>query len=263
MTSFLSDSAIKQIADDRWSCHLGERWCVGPIPNGGYVMAIVARAMSAALPHKDPMSINGFYLAATQVGPAEISVEVLRKGGSTSFATARIYQQGALKAQFTASFCDLSQLKGETQQLREPPEVPAFDDCVRLPVVKEIPLTSYVEQRVLPGQAQCMLGGEPSGKGQFQGWVDFAEREEKDIFSLLLFADALPPPVFTHYGPTGWVPTIELTVQLRAKPGAGALRCEFNTLNLTDGLMEEDGYLWSADGRLLAISRQTAKFRLA
>jgi len=263
MASFSSDSSIQQIADDRWSCQLSERWCVGPIPNGGYVMAVVARAMSAALPHKDPMSINGFYMASTQVGPAEIVVEVLRNGGSTSFATARIYQKGELKAQFTASFCDLNKLKGETQLLRKAPSVPAFDDCVRLPVVDEIPMTRSVEQRVVGGQEQNMLGGSLSGSGQFQGWVDFDNKEEKDVFSLLLFADAFPPPVFTHYGPTGWVPTIELTVQLRAHPPAGSLRCEFNSFHLTDGLMEEDGFLWSADGRLLAMSRQTAKFRLA
>ena len=261
MSSFANDSAITQIADDRWSCHLSERWCVGPIPNGGYIMAVVARAMSAALPHKDPMSINGFYLAATGVGPAEIVVEVLREGGSTSFATARIYQQDELKAQFTASFCDLSRLKGETQLLRKPPAVPSFDDCVRLPVVKEITLTTNVEQRVVAGQEQNMSGGKLTRDGQFQGWIDFDDRGEKDIFSLLLFADAFPPPIFTCYGPTGWVPTIELTVQLRAKPSFGPLRCEFKTLHLTDGLMEEDGYLWGADDQLLAISRQTAKFR--
>ena len=34
------------------------------------------------------------------------------------------------------------------------------------------------------------------------------------MISLLLFADAFPPPVFSLYGLVGWVPTLELSVQL-------------------------------------------------
>ena len=32
-----------------------------------------------------------------------------------------------------------------------------------------------------------------------------------------MFADILPPPVFTIFGAYGWAPTVELTVQVRRK----------------------------------------------
>ena len=38
-----------------------------------------------------------------------------------------------------------------------------------------------------------------------------------------MFADIMPPPIFTIYGAYGWVPTVELTVQVRRKPAAGPL----------------------------------------
>jgi acyl-CoA thioesterase len=45
---------------------------------------------------------------------------------------------------------------------------------------------------------------------------------------------------------------------VRARPAPGWLSTQFATLALTDGYFEEDGELWDATGRLVAISRQLA-----
>lgn len=58
---------------------------------------------------------------------------------------------------------------------------------------------------------------------------------------------------------TPWVPTLELTVHVRARPAAGPLRVRFSTRALMDGYLEEDGELWDADVRLVAMSRQLAR----
>jgi hypothetical protein len=77
------------------------------------------------------------------------------------------------------------------------------------------------------------------------------------VFSTLADDDALP----------GGIPTIDLTVHFRsplplaaAEPGAHVLAV-FRTRLVNEGLLEEDGELWSRDGQLLAHSRQLALLR--
>ena len=74
--------------------------------------------------------------------------------------------------------------------------------------------------------------------------------------------DGFPPPVFTLFGPLGWVPTIELTVQVRRRPCPGPVQVRFRTRYLSQGVMEEDGELWDSSGELVALSRQSGKVRV-
>ena len=74
----------------------------------------------------------------------------------------------------------------------------------------------------------------------------------------MLGIDSFPPTIFNAKLPVGWVPTLELTAHLRARPVPGWLRCVFTTRFVTGGFLEEDGELWDGTGRLVAQSRQLA-----
>jgi acyl-CoA thioesterase len=92
------------------------------------------------------------------------------------------------------------------------------------------------------------------------GWIRTADEDPVDDVLLAAFADAWPPAVFCRLTePTG-VPTVELTVHFRGAPVEGPEWClvRFRTLEVEDGYLEETGEIWSADGRLLAESRQLA-----
>ena len=60
------------------------------------------------------------------------------------------------------------------------------------------------------------------------------------------------------------MPTVDLTVHIRASlplvdpPDDDRVYAECNTLHVADGFAEEDCHIWSADGTLLAQSRQLA-----
>ena len=91
-----------------------------------------------------------------------------------------------------------------------------------------------------------------------RGWVRLLDEEPIDSLALLFVADAYPPAVFNSNVPLLWVPTVELTVHVRARPVAGWLRSCFTTRFVSGGFLEEDGEIWDASGRLVAQSRQLA-----
>ncbi|HEV7624932.1 MAG TPA: thioesterase family protein, partial [Streptomyces sp.] len=72
---------------------------------------------------------------------------------------------------------------------------------------------------------------------------------------------ALPPTAF-ELGLRGWVPTVELTVHVRARPASGPLRVSVSTVNLAGGYLEEDVQIWDSADRLVAQSRQLARAKV-
>ena len=75
----------------------------------------------------------------------------------------------------------------------------------------------------------------------------FVDGREPDPLALTMIVDALPPPVF-DLGAVGWVPTIELTVHVRAMPAPGWLRMWATTRFLQGGYLEEDVEVWDSAG---------------
>ena len=63
MSKFSRDTAVQQAGENLWRGELCEGWRIGEVPSGGYVLAVVGRALSEALAHSDPLTVTGFYLA--------------------------------------------------------------------------------------------------------------------------------------------------------------------------------------------------------
>ena len=92
------------------------------------------------------------------------------------------------------------------------------------------------------------------------GWLRLDDDEPLDVVVLLMLCDAWPPAgVALAELPVG-VPTIDLTVHFRHRPPNRPdwALVRFRTTVVADGYLEEDGEVWSSDGKLLAHSRQLA-----
>jgi acyl-CoA thioesterase len=261
MSQFAQDTAVERVGENQWRGELREGWRIGAVPNGGYVLAVAGRVLSEALDHPDPLSVNAFYLAPTGLGPIDCHVEILRVGRNTTHASVRMFQQGELKVLVTAAYTDLSSLVGETWFAKPRPQYPAWEECTPSGQDKVEFFRERVEIRLVSG-VEVFSRREPNGSGEFRGWIRHRDGAAPDAISLLMFADAFAPPVFTIFGPLHWVPTIELTVQVRARPAPGPLQARFYSRHLTRGVIEEDGEFWDSAGELVALSRQTAKVRL-
>lgn len=261
MGVFSEDTAVEPAGAGRFRAEITDRWSViGSAPNGGYLMAIAARAMAGVSSHPDPVTVTAHFLRPPAPGEATVETEVLKTGRRHTHVQARLLQDGTECVRLLGGFTDLVNLEGPTRVERTPPALPPVEQCED-PTADDDgfapPILRRFEHRMRPG-AMGWVQGRPTGKGEISGWSRFADREPIDPFGVLVVADAYPPAVFNSGSAVGWVPTVELTVQIRAYPAPGWLATRFVTDHITRGYLEEDGQIWDERGNLVALSRQLA-----
>jgi hypothetical protein len=268
-SEFDRDTAVRRRGPGGVEATHSEGWTIISAVNGGYLLALVGRALGEELPHSDPFSITAHYLTASCPGPAEIRTETVRAGRTLSTGQASLVQydeQGAPveRLRVLASYGDLDALDPEVRTSAKPPAIPPIDLCLGAsdaPEGKVVPGSNAIMERLLLKLDPATVGwalGRPSGKGETRAWFGLADGRDPDPLSLLLAVDALPPTAF-DLGLMGWMPTVELTVHVRHRPAPGPLRVAVSTRNLAHGFLEEDAEVWDSTDRLVAQSRQLAR----
>ena len=262
MTSqFDEDTAVRSLGGGSFSADISPRWNVGDKPNGGYLIALALRAASEelALPH--PFTATAHYLRAANPGSALLDVEVVRSGRSHATAEVRLMQADAEVVRVLTTFGDLARLDGPAVTQGRPPELPPVDQCLmgqaRMPDGTPVAIGERFETAGHP-DTFGWIRGEPTGNPYAAAWMRLVDGREPDPLMLTMVVDALPPPVF-EIGAVGWVPTIELTVHVRALPAPGWLRVCSRTRFLQGGYLEEDAEIWDSSDTLVAQSRQLAR----
>lgn len=270
-SEFDRDTAVTRRAPGVYDIDLSAGWTIISAVNGGYLLAVLGRALADALPHNDPFTISAHYLTASQPGPAVIRTDTVRTGRTLSTGQASLFQYDeegteVERIRVLASYGDLDTLPDDVRTTARPPVFPPMDQCFG-PADGPAPVSgsSAIADRLMLKLDPSTLGwalGAPSGKGEMRSWFGLADGRDADPLSLLLAVDALPPTAF-EIGLKGWVPTVELTVHVRARPAPGPLRVSITTRNLAGGFLEEDAEVWDAEDRLVAQSRQLARARLS
>jgi acyl-CoA thioesterase len=244
---------------DVWSGAIAPGWDIAANANGGYLLAIAARALGAALDRPDPVTVTGHYFYPGKAGDVTIETQVLKEGRRFGSGSADLLAQGRTLLSCIGTFGDLTEASGPEIVDQGPPEMPDPGDC--LPVVATDtfppPFVGKIELRLHPEDGQFLLG-KRSGHALMRGWFRLRHDEPTDTIALLCAADAFPATAFNADFPVAWTPTIELTVHVRARPEPGWLRCKFATHFVTGGFLEEDGEIWDSTGHLVAQSRQLA-----
>jgi hypothetical protein len=147
-----------------------------------------------------------------------------------------------------------------------PLRIPPPDECVRLPpqTPEGVPVGVLVttdlrlDPSTVPGAPQPAGGGSPVA--ELRGWLRFADGREPDASSLLYFVDAIPPATLL-IGSTGWVPTLSMSVYVRARPAPGWLGIRFSAGLVAAGTVDETCTLWDSDGHVVAQATQLARLR--
>lgn len=239
-------------------------WAVGGKPHGGYLLrSAVEVALDADHPH--PMAVSAHYVSSPDAGPAQVDVERVRTGRRVASSRVRIAQDGVSRVEVLLS-------SGRWDAGSEPywsapggpPSLPAVEDCPRVPSVgptgKVVGYFDHVDTRLDPSSAQWAVG-KPQGQAEVRGWMRRDDGAAATPLDLLVFCDAMPPVTF-DLGLMGWVPTLELTVHVRALPAPGWLRVVQRATLLRDGWLDEECEVWDSTDRLVAQARQLAGYRL-
>ncbi|MFW6691190.1 thioesterase family protein [Streptomyces sp. MAR4 CNX-425] len=253
-------------------------WKVGQGINGGVLLAMTARALSAELGtapedrpeahHPDPLSVSAYYLSTATAGPAAVRTETVRRGNSVSHGGAELLQReepGAdpvARLRVLAAYGNLDEQAGDVLTAAKPPVLAPVEQCIGSDLAPpefraESPLLGRVDLRLDPSCVGWAVGA-PSGRGEMKGWFRLPEGRDPDPMLLLMATDVLPPASF-DLGMVGWAPTLELTAHVRARPAPGWLRVVHATRNVAGGYMEEDAEIWDSADRLVAQSRQLAR----
>ncbi|MFD3588792.1 thioesterase family protein [Streptomyces sp. NPDC058683] len=269
-SEFDRDTAVTRRAPGVYAIDLSAGWTIINAVNGGYLLAVLGRALADTLPHPDPFTISAHYLTASQPGPAVIRTNTVRTGRTLSTGQASLFQYDGdgnevERIRVLASYGDLAALPDDVRTAATPPAIPPMDQCFGpedgpAPVDGSSAITERLMLKLDPSTLGWALGA-PSGKGEMRSWFGLADGRDADPLALLLAVDALPPTAF-EIGLKGWVPTVELTVHVRHRPAPGPLRVSVTTRNLAGGFLEEDAEVWDSADRLVAQSRQLARVRL-
>ena len=229
MPSFDQDTALEPVGAGRWRATVFEHWFVVGGPNGGFLAALMARAMTkTAGAGQPPRSLTLQFLRAPVAGEVE------------------------------------GQPEWDDTQM---PPAPAPDQCEPIPPRPPgaLPFLGNYEMRPALGPP-LGVPAPPDQPARTAGWIRPVRARGLDPILIAALADAWLPAAHLRLPEPGFVPTLDLTIHWRAPLDPGAeehpwvLVC-FTARLAACGFWEEDGELWSPDGKLLAHSRQLATVR--
>jgi len=262
---FDRDTALARVSAGEFEATLDRGWWIVVGPNGGYLAAILLRALCETVgdAERSPRSLTIHYVSPAGEGPARVQTRIERAGRSLSTASARLEQDGRLIALALAAFAR-PRSSPEFHDLLMP-EVPPPESLSRLALPTEVtvPMREQLESRPAFG-APARASAPHALAG---GWLRPAQPRLLDAPFLAFLCDAWPPAVAQHRAlagsPVRGMPTVDLTIHFRAPLPADARPDDyylgvFRSRTLRDGFTEEDGEIWTRRGVLLAQSRQLA-----
>jgi acyl-CoA thioesterase len=252
-------------AEQLFAAEISPDWSAGRGPQGGYLAAMLLRALSETVadPARVPRSLTIHYARASVPGPVEIRVVPERVGRSVSTLSARIEQEGRLVALALAAF-STARSAPELVDLQMP-DVPPAEPTREAGTMIRHGAPPFTRQIVLQRRIGVLPFAGSELPMELGCWLGLAEPRAIDALSLAFFSDALFSPPLIRLSERATSVTIDLTIHFRSSIALAAERdpdelcfAHFRSGLLHEGFFEEDGVIWAVDGSVLAQSRQLA-----
>lgn len=254
MTHFDRTTAVDRRGADPqgpavYDTRLDETWASLLGVHGGYVTALAVRAAQAFVPDRPVRTVSISFLRRTEVGPAEIEVEIARSGRSFTTLLTRTRQQGRDVA--TARITMLGPVTAPTWTSVSADRPPPLEDCV--PFTPPAFITHFANAELRLDPATIPTGDADSSR--IAGYVRPPDVRALDAAWLVVLGDWFPPSPFRRVAPpTGGI-SIDYVVHVHqpAPPEevtwvAGVMTSENNV----GGIALERGLLSTPAGAPLA-----------
>ena len=253
--SLADDTVLSPAGVRRWRATYEDRWEVVRGPFGGWLAALLARALGEVTDWP-PRTLAIHFVDAPAPGELEVSAELVREGRSSAAVALGIEQDGRPMARALATAGKWREDETAWNDLAMP-GVPGPDECARLEGGDRRPnFVGQLDVRWAAGHPPVPPGGEARN-------VTWVSAGGLDLPTLAALSDLVMPPAFSKLGRVAIVPTLDMTVHFRAPVPDGEewVLCDHRSHHAAGGTWTCDGELWSRDGRLRVQVRQLAMLR--
>lgn len=255
--------ASMPIADDgegRWRSLAGRAYGNRVGPYGGWIAALLMRAILEQRPQGEPLSLTVTYLGGCKDGELKGTTRLLRRSRTNEHWTAEFSDTEAPVAHAVATFG----IRRPTVSLGDlPPPLPAPDPAT-IPVRPKFPgapgFFDRFDVRIFEGNP-FGPGGRPSNT-KSRAWVKDADGRPLDYVSLASHADAPVPRIFLKTGAPGMTATMSMSVYFHAtqaafeEAGGDFILVEAECRHGHDGFHDQTAHIWTRSGTLLATTEQ-------
>ncbi|MDH6456366.1 acyl-CoA thioesterase [Streptomyces sp. SAI-149] len=230
--------------------------------HGGHVAAVALAAVRAQFAGgAHPVrTLTTHFLAPAAAGPLHVSGTAPASGRRSAACVFSGHQDGLPVVVGSALFG--SGRSGTPYDGQPAPDVPGPEACraVRLPG-HLAPFARQLEIR--PATSDLPLAG--GDRAELLAWVRFTDGRVLDAGAVVTLTDVLPPALYAVWRSPRPVPSAELTVHftdaLDEDVPEGWTLVRIRTDHAGAGWAVDDSAVWAADGRLLALGRQSRVVR--
>ncbi|MBH23889.1 MAG: hypothetical protein CMH57_05415 [Myxococcales bacterium] len=249
-----------RLSAEAWRWEVPDTWQQGRGAFGGLTVATLVRTLELALanPEQPLRTLTASLCGPVMAGAAQLQIEALREGSSTTVMAIRLLQEGELRAHAVGTFGRRRVEDGDWNTIA-PPEMPSWRDIPN-PAPLGPPLAPTFTQHV----AYWPLGHPPfSGvpTERAQGWV-MPKRPgpARDAAYLAALVDAWWPVHLISLKRPRPMATISYTLEILGgweglDPDAPLFHSSSSPAS-RHGYAHEERQLWGEDGRLMALNHQ-------
>jgi acyl-CoA thioesterase-2 len=239
---------VTRLSNGIYSAQLSPRWDVWG-PNGGYLCALLLRAVGQQTNRALPVSFSGQYLRSPSYDEVIITVELIKQGKTVSAYSVNMEQDG--KVMLNATVWTADKKKGmEYQRQPLPSHYIPLAQSGRRPPVGPMPMWDNLEIQAVK-----------NNEGHYSHWYRFlAEMNFSDPYMdagrSLILIDTMqwPARYFKEQKPPAFVaPSLDLYVQFhRFNKDSAWLFSDATTDLAHRGMVAGSAKVWDEKGQLLA-----------